>query len=160
MTRPRARDLPPRRGSGRADLRYRVAMRRLAWAIAAIAASTVAACRSAPKVEEPDAAIVGSWRSTNGVATFTFSRGGLYELRLADKPRPVMGAFTYSPKEGTLVLHTRRESSVCGDDVGTYNARLGAMTLDLELVRDTCDVRANALAKPLARIGPGTGGPR
>jgi hypothetical protein len=134
-------------------------MLRTAFALAAVAAS-LASCRSAPKVEEPDAAIVGSWRSANGVATFTFASGGLYELRLADRPRPVMGSFAYDPKAGTLVLQTRRESPVCGDDVGTYNARLGSMTLDLEVVRDTCDVRANALSKPLERLGAGAPGAR
>lgn len=127
---------------------------RLPPAVLAVAlASSVASCRSAPKVEEPDAAIIGTWRSVNGVATFTFSRGGLYELQLADRPRPVMGSFEYSPKENTLVLQTRRESPVCGDDVGSYKARIGAITLELQLVRDTCDVRANALSKPLERLG-------
>ena len=127
---------------------------RVPAALAAVAlASLVASCRSAPKVEEPDAAIIGTWRSVNGVATFTFSRGGLYELRLADRPRPVMGSFEYSPTENTLVLQTRRESPVCGDDVGSYKARIGSITLDLQVVRDTCDVRANALAKPLERLG-------
>ena len=123
-------------------------------ALAAVAVVfMLVSCRSAPKVEEPDAAIVGSWRSVNGVATFTFSRGGLYELQLADRPRPIMGSFAYDAKEGTLVLQTRRESPACGDDVGSYRARIGAITLDLQLVRDTCDVRANALAKPLERLG-------
>ena len=134
-------------------------MFRIALALAALTAS-FASCRSAPKVEEPDASIVGSWRSTNGVATFTFASGGLYELRLADRPRPVMGSFTYDPKAGTLVLQTRRESPVCGDDVGTYNARIGSMSLDLEVVRDTCDVRANALSKPLERLGAAAAGAR
>lgn len=128
-------------------------MRAFLAPIAVALVPMVASCRSAPKVEEPDAAIVGTWRSVNGVATFTFSRGGLYELRLADRPRPVMGSFQYEPKEGTLVLQTRRESPVCGDDVGSYKARIGAITLDLQLVRDTCDVRANALSKPLERLG-------
>jgi hypothetical protein len=64
-----------------------------------------------------------------------------------------MGGFTFDPKEGTLVLQTRRESSLCGDDTGTYTVRIGGIAMDAELVRDTCEMRTKLFAKQFGTYG-------
>ena len=115
----------------------------------------VASCRSTPEVEAPDASIVGVWRSADGATEISFSESGLYSLRLKDQPRPVMGSFAFNPKEGTLDLTTRRESPACGDDNGAYKVRMVASEMDLEAVRDTCELRSKAFAAPLQRARAG-----
>jgi hypothetical protein len=146
----------------RIDLRYRSSMtiaRTAAWTLRALAllAALAAAgsCRSTPDVPPPDAAIVGTWRAADGSVSVDFSQGGLYSIALKDRPRPVMGSFAFDPKEGTLALTTRRESPVCGDDDATYRVRIGGMTMDLEVQRDTCDLRARSFAVPLERVRGG-----
>lgn len=109
------------------------------------------ACRSSEKVEAPDAAILGEWRSPGSGASITFSPGGLYSLSLKDQRRPVIGGFTFDPKAGTLTLQSRRESPLCADDTGQYLVRLGGMSLDAELVRDTCDARVRVFASRFER---------
>jgi hypothetical protein len=114
----------------------------------------IASCGSTPKVkvEEPDAAILGEWRSPSTGARLSFSAGGLYSLIVKDQPRPVMGSFEFDPKAHTLTLQTRRESPMCADDVGSYSVRLGDMTLDPEPVRDTCDARRKIFSAPFERV--------
>lgn len=115
----------------------------------------VASCRSTPEVEAPDASIVGVWRSADGATEISFSESGLYSLRLKGQTRPVMGSFAFNPKEGTLDLTTRRESPACGDDNGAYKVRMVASEMDLEAVRDTCELRSKAFAAPLQRARAG-----
>ena len=130
-------------------------MHRKPAAAVLLALCALVSCKSSPKVEEPDAAIVGTWRSAGTGAEINFSRSGLYSLKVPNQPRPVMGGFTFDPKEGTLALTTRRESPVCGDDDATYRVRIGGMTMDLEVQRDTCDLRARSFAVPLERVRGG-----
>jgi len=130
-------------------------MTRPTAAALATAIAVFASCKSSPKVEEPDAAIVGTWRSAGTGAEINFSRSGLYSLKVPSQPRPVMGGFTFDPKEGTLVLQTRRESPLCGDDTGTYTVRIGGVAMDAELVRDTCEMRTKLFAKQFERVGGG-----
>ena len=94
-------------------------------------------------------------RDRRGAVSVEFSQGGLYSIALKDRARPVMGSFAFEPAEGTLALTTRRESPVCGDDNASYRVRIGGMTMDLEAVRDTCDVRAKSFAVPLERVRGG-----
>ena len=126
---------------------------------AVLALCAIASCKSSPKVEEPDAAIVGTWRSAGTGAEINFSRSGLYSLKVPNQPRPVMGGFTFEPKEGTLVLMTRRESPLCGDDTGTYAVRIGGLSMDAELVRDTCEMRSKLFAKQFERVGAAPAAP-
>ena len=126
---------------------------------AVLALCAIASCKSSPKVEEPDAAIVGTWRSAGTGAEINFSRSGLYSLKVPNQPRPVMGGFTFEPKEGTLVLMTRRESPLCGDDTGTYLVRIGGLSMDAELVRDTCEMRSKLFAKQFERVGTAPAAP-
>lgn len=138
-------------------MHYRGAMRspfpRMAAPACAILVLAATACRSTPEVEPPDAAIVGTWRAADGSLEIDFSSSGLYAMRLKDRERPVMGSFSYDAKEATLALATRRESPVCGDDNGSYRVIVGGISMDLEAVRDTCEVRAKALATRLERVG-------
>lgn len=117
------------------------------------------ACRSSEKVEAPDAAILGEWRSPASGASITFSPGGLYSLSMKDQRRPVLGGFTFDPKAGTLTLQTRRESSLCADDIGQYLVRIGGISLDAELVRDTCEARARVFSSRFERPAVAARGP-
>jgi hypothetical protein len=130
--------------------------RLLAIAAFALAIGPLAACSSSQKVkvEEPDAAILGEWRSPSTGARGSFSVSGLYSLVVKDQPRPVMGSFSFDPKAHTLTLQTRRESPMCADDVGSYTVRLGEVTLDAEPVRDTCEARRRIFSAPFERVAP------
>lgn len=116
----------------------------------------LAGCASSEKVAAPDAAILGEWRASSSGTSIIFSEGGLYSLTLKGQRRPVMGGFTFDPKAGTLTLQTRRESPLCADDTGQYLVRIGGLSMDAELVRDTCDARSKAFAAHFERAG----GPR
>ncbi|NBX31439.1 MAG: hypothetical protein EBR07_01735, partial [Planctomycetes bacterium] len=109
--------------------RYRAVMFQAKPALIVISALMLAGCLGRPKVEEPDAAVVGDWRAaSNG------TRSGLYSMAIKEQTRPVMGSFTFEPEEGLLVMQTRRESPMCADDIGQYKVRIGSMTMDVELV--------------------------
>jgi hypothetical protein len=64
----------------------------------------------------------------------------------------VIGSYDWSEKTGMLVLQTRRESAVCGDDQATYRVILSAETLDARVERDACTIRERLLAQPLKRV--------
>ena len=138
-------------------MHYRGIMRTASTQATAIALASAAAvlssCRTAPEVAPPDPAIVGTWRAASGLVEVDFSPSGLYLIRLDDMKRPVMGAFAFDAKEGTLTLTTRRESPACGDDNASYRVIVGGMSMDLEVVRDTCDLRAKAFKTRLERVG-------
>lgn len=125
----------------------------VAMIVVAPLALAVAACSSTEEVAPPDPAIVGTWRAADGLVEVDFSAGGLYAIRLDDLKRPVMGSFAFDAKEGALTLTTRRESPACGDDNASYRAIIGGMSMDLEVVRDTCDLRAKAFKTRLERVG-------
>ena len=111
-----------------------------------------AACASSPRVEAPEPAVVGEWRAPTDGSVLSLSSGGLYSLSITDQPRPVMGSFTFDARAGTLSMTTRRESPACGDDSATYTVRVGDLRMDLEAVRDGCDLRRKILSLPLERI--------
>lgn len=133
--------------------------RSLGALLAATAVLGPQACRSSERVEAPDAAILGEWRSPDAGASITFSPGGLYSLSLKDQRRPVLGGFAFDPKAGTLTLQTRRESSLCADDTGQYLVRIGGISLDAELVRDTCEARARVFSSRFERPAAAARGP-
>lgn len=110
------------------------------------------ACASTPKPTEPDPAIVGSWKASTDGSTLTLAAGGLYSLAITGQPKPVIGSFEYDPKQGTVQLTTRRESPACGDDSATYLARIGDLRMDLEPVKDACELRRTIFSKPLDRV--------
>lgn len=128
----------------------RVSLLAVSFAGLSIAA---AACRNAERAEAPDTSILGEWRSPSTGAQLSFSPSGLYSLVVKGQARPVMGAFTFDPKEKALTLQTRRESPLCADDVGSYTVLVGPMTLDPKPVRDTCDARRAILSAPFERVG-------
>ena len=64
----------------------------------------------------------------------------------------MMGSFTFEPEEGLLVMQTRRESPMCADDIGQYKVRIGSMTMDVELVRDTCAPRSKLMVTSFERV--------
>jgi hypothetical protein len=110
------------------------------------------ACASAPRTEAPEPSVVGEWRAPTDGSVLTLSSGGLYSLSITDQARPVMGSFTFDARAGTLSMTTRRESPACGDDSATYSVRVGDLRMDLEAVRDGCDLRRKILSIPLERI--------
>jgi hypothetical protein len=145
-------------GRERADFDYREGMPRIpspvvVFLAAIAAAAPISACNSRPKVEAPDEAIVGEWKCPANGSAVTFSSSGLYSLTLKDQPRPVMGSFKFDPEEGMLTLQTRRESPFCADDIGSYRVHIGGVSLDSELVRDTCEKRAKIFAVRFERSG-------
>ena len=121
-------------------------------ALIVISALMLVGCLGRPNVEEPDAAVVGEWRAAANGTTITFSRSGLYSIAIKEQPRPVMGSFTFDPEGGNLVMQTRRESPMCADDIGQYKVRIGSMTMDVELVRDTCAGRSKLLVTSFERV--------
>lgn len=125
--------------------------RRSLLPLAVACLACIPGCSSSQKVEAPDAAILGEWRSTSSETAITFSPGGLYSLSLKGQRRPVMGGFSFDPKAGTLTLQTRRESPLCADDTGQYLVRIGSLSMDAELVRDTCEARAKVFATHFER---------
>lgn len=118
----------------------------------------LAGCASSERIVAPDAAILGEWRAPASGTSIIFSEGGLYSLMLKGQRRPVIGGFTFDPKAGTLTLQTRRESPLCADDTGQYLVRIGSLSMDAELVRDTCDARSKAFSAHFERAsGPRNG---
>ena len=132
--------------------RYRAVMFHAKPALIVISALMLVGCLGRPKVEEPDAAVVGDWRAAANGTMITFSRSGLYSIAIKEQTRPVMGSFTFDPEEGNLVMQTRRESPMCADDIGQYKVRIGSMTMDVELVRDTCAARSKLLVTSFERV--------
>ena len=132
--------------------RYRAVMFHAKSALIVISALMLVGCLGRTKVEEPDAAVVGDWRAATNGTMITFSRSGLYSIAIKEQPRPVMGSFTFDPEEGTLVMQTRRESPMCADDIGQYKVRIGSMTMDVELVRDTCVPRSKLMVTSFERV--------
>jgi len=132
--------------------RYRAAMFPAKPVLMIISALMLVGCLGRQKVEEPDVAVVGDWRAAANGTVITFSQSGLYSIAIKDQKRPVMGSFTFDPDEGTLVMQTRRESPMCADDIGQYKVRIGSMTMDVELVRDTCAARSKLLVTSFERV--------
>jgi hypothetical protein len=60
--------------------RYRAVMFHAKPALIVISALMLVGCLGRPKVEEPDAAVVGDWRAAASGTTITFSRSGLYSI--------------------------------------------------------------------------------
>ena len=135
-----------------ATFRYRAMMFQAKPVLVVISALLLVGCLGRTKVEEPDAAVVGDWRAAANGTTITFSRSGLYSIAIKEQPRPVMGSFTFDPEQGTLVMQTRRESPMCADDIGQYKVRIGSMTMDVELVRDTCAPRSKLMVTSFERV--------
>jgi hypothetical protein len=136
--------------------RYRALMFPAKTAFVAASALLLVGCLGRQKVEEPDTAVVGEWRAPANGTVITFSRSGLYSIFVKDQTRPVMGSFTFDPEEGTLVMQTRRESPMCADDIGQYKVHIGSLTMDVALVRDTCDARSKFMAVPFERAKTGS----
>jgi hypothetical protein len=82
----------------------------------------------------------------------TLSAGGLYSLAIAGQAKPVIGSFEFDAKQGTIQMTTRRESPACGDDSATYLARVGDLRMDLEPVKDACELRKKIFSQPLDRV--------
>lgn len=131
-------------------LRYREGMIRVPkvalLVVHSFAILALLSCGSQAKVETPDDAILGVWRSAASGTTINFSSGGIYSMTLKDQPRPVLGSFTFDPSEKLLVMQTRRESPICADDIGSYKLQIGAQSFDAEVVRDTCAARSKVFA--------------
>lgn len=139
-------------GDLRWTFRYRAAMFPAKPVLVIISALMLVGCLGRQKVEEPDVAVVGDWRAAANGTVITFSQSGLYSIAIKDQKRPVMGSFNFNPDEGTLVMQTRRESPMCADDIGQYKVRIGSMTMDVELVRDTCDARSKFMVTSFDRV--------
>jgi hypothetical protein len=41
---------------------------------------------------------------------------------------------------------------MCADDIGQYKVRIGSMTMDVELVRDTCAPRSKLMVTSFERV--------
>ena len=95
--------------------------------------------------------MLGTWRAPADGSLVSFTNTGLYTIMLKGQQRPVVGGYEFDAKTGTLSLQTRRESPVCGDDLGTYQVTVSSVALDARAERDTCDLRKQVFARPLER---------
>lgn len=125
---------------------------RSASAVACSVVALLGACSSTPKPVEPDPAIVGSWKAATDGSMLTLSGSGLYSLVISGQAKPVIGSFEFDPKQRTIQMSTRRESPACGDDTATYMVRVGELRMDLEPVKDACELRRKIFSQPLDRV--------
>ena len=122
--------------------------------VAACLLACLPGCETTKATDAAAPSVVGTWRAPADGSTVSFTNTGLYTILLKGQSRPVVGGYEFDPKTGMLSLQTRRESPVCGDDLGTYHVTVSSVALDARADRETCDLRRQAFAAPLERAQP------
>jgi len=117
----------------------------LATASAALAALVAAGCSSGP-APLPDAK-AGRWVNPMGVS-LDMAPTGIFTLEIPGK-RLAVGRFAVTETETTFRFQLG--SPFCAEEPGSYTLSELDGALTLSIIRDTCQERMDAFAKPFAR---------
>jgi hypothetical protein len=135
----------PRHTSAAAHARSRRCPNLQVTAGAALAALLASACSSGPS-PLPDAQ-AGRWVNPMGV-TLDMAPTGIFTLEIPGK-RIAVGRFTVAESETTFRFQLG--SPFCAEEPGSYTLSELDGALNLSVIRDTCQERMDAFAKPFMR---------